>query len=78
MVKEIKWCDSMDEEMKEYKKTETWKLVNFPVGKYVFRVKWVYKKNNRVEGRIQKHKEWLLVKGYKKNMEEIIMKPFLF
>lgn len=32
-VKEIKWCDAMDEEMQAIEKNETWELVNLPTGK---------------------------------------------
>jgi hypothetical protein len=33
VVKEIKWCNAMDEEMKAIDKNETWELVNLPIQK---------------------------------------------
>jgi len=32
-VKEIKWSNAMDEEMKAIDKNETWELVNLPIQK---------------------------------------------
>ena len=55
----------MNEEIGAIEKSNTWELVDLPKGKEVIGVKWVYKTKNNVEGKIERHKERLVVKGYK-------------
>ena len=40
-------------------------MVDLPKGKEVIGVKWVYKTKSNVEGKIERHKARLVVKGYK-------------
>jgi len=42
-IKEKKWIEAMDEEMKAIERIKTWDLVELPKGKEVIGVKWVYK-----------------------------------
>eukprot|EP00253_Pinus_taeda_P016492 PITA_16492 len=64
-IKDKKWIESMDEEINAIERNNTWDLVELPKGKEVIGVKWVYKTKSNVEGKIERHKERLVVKGYK-------------
>eukprot|EP00253_Pinus_taeda_P012215 PITA_12215 len=55
----------MDEEMNAIERKKTWDLVELPKGKEFFGVKWVYKIKSNAEGKIERHKARLVVKGYK-------------
>lgn len=55
----------MNEEIGAIEKSKTWELVNLPEGKYAIGVKWVYKTKSNAEGKIDRHKARLVVKGYK-------------
>jgi len=64
-VKKEKWVLAMDEEMEEIEKNDTWELVNLLQGKEVIRVKWAYNTKRNVNGKIERQKARLVVKGYK-------------
>eukprot|EP00253_Pinus_taeda_P028449 PITA_28449 len=55
----------MNEEIGAIKRSKTWELVDLSEGKYAIGVKWVYKTKNNAEGKIDRHKARLVVKGYK-------------
>ena len=55
----------MKEEIGAIEKNDTWELVDVPQGKEVIGVKWVYKTKINAEGKIERHKSRLVVKGYK-------------
>eukprot|EP00253_Pinus_taeda_P022380 PITA_22380 len=55
----------MNEEIGAIEKSKTWELVDLPKGKDAIGVKWVYKTKGNVEGKIDRHKARLVVKGYK-------------
>ena len=65
VVKDKKWIDAMDEEKNAIEKNKKWELVDLPKGKVVIGVKWVYKTKRNAEGKIERHKARLVVKGYK-------------
>eukprot|EP00253_Pinus_taeda_P017862 PITA_17862 len=65
IVKEEKWVAAMEEEIKVIERNETWELVSLPKGKHVIGVKWVYKTKSNIDGKIERHKARLVVKGYK-------------
>lgn len=64
-IKDKKWIEAMDEEMNAIERNKTWDLVDLPKGKEVIGVKWVYKTKCNAEGKIERHKARLVVKGYK-------------
>eukprot|EP00253_Pinus_taeda_P020597 PITA_20597 len=64
-IKDKKWIEAMDEEINAIERNKTWDLVELPKGKEVIRVKWVYKTKSNAEGKIERHKARLVVKGYK-------------
>eukprot|EP00253_Pinus_taeda_P022423 PITA_22423 len=55
----------MDEEINAIERNKTCDLVELPKGKEVIGVKWVYKTKGNAEGKIERHKGRLVVKGYK-------------
>lgn len=65
VVKEEKWIATMDEEIGEIKKNDTWELVDLPKGKEVIGVKWIYKTKRIIDRKIEQNKARLVVKGYK-------------
>jgi hypothetical protein len=54
----------MVEEMEDLDKNEAWDLVEFPIGRYPIGNKWVFMTNLNVEGKVEKHKDRLVEKGY--------------
>ena len=64
-INDKKWIEAMDEEINAIERNKTWDLVELPKGKYLIGVKWVYKTKSNVEGKIERHKAILVVKGYK-------------
>ena len=65
-VKEKKWCKAMDEEIDAIEWSEIWELTILPSKKKVIGVEWVYKTKCNAEGKIDRHKARLVVKGYKR------------
>eukprot|EP00253_Pinus_taeda_P025062 PITA_25062 len=65
VLNEHKWIEAMNEEIGAIEKSKTWELVDLPEGKKAIGVKWVYKTKSNAEGKIDRHKERLVVKGYK-------------
>eukprot|EP00253_Pinus_taeda_P016228 PITA_16228 len=55
----------MDEEINAIERNKAWDLVELPKGKEVIGVQWVYKTKSNPEGKIERHKARLVVKGYK-------------
>eukprot|EP00253_Pinus_taeda_P019987 PITA_19987 len=66
-VKEEKWVAAMEEEIKAIERNDTWELVSLLKGKCVFGVKCIYNTKINIEGKIERNKERLVVKGYKQH-----------
>eukprot|EP00253_Pinus_taeda_P035853 PITA_35853 len=64
-IKDRKWIEAMNEEINAIERNKTWDLVELPKGKEVIGVKWIYKTKSNAEGKIERHKARLVVKGYK-------------
>ena len=64
-VKDKKWKDAMDEEIKAIEKNKTWELVEPPEGCKPIDVKWVYKKKMNAQGEVERYKARLVAKGYR-------------
>lgn len=58
------WKEAMVDEMTSLHKTEAWDLVELSVGRKPIGSKWVFKKKTNAEGKVEKHKAWLVAKGY--------------
>lgn len=64
----------MDEEKNAIEKNKIWELVDLPKGKEVIGVKWVYKTKSNVEGKIERHRPYLLSKATSSKKEETMRK----
>ena len=58
------WIAIMNEELAMIEKNQTLMLVNRPPHKKVIGVKWIFKTKLNADGKINKHKARLVVKGY--------------
>ena len=58
------WIAAMKEELAMIDKNQTWMLVDRPAHKKVIGVKWIFKTKLNADGKINKHKARLVVKGY--------------
>ncbi|KAG9440556.1 hypothetical protein H6P81_020721 [Aristolochia fimbriata] len=59
------WVEAMDKEIASIEKNDTWTLTTLPLGKKSIGVKWVYKTKYQSNGKIDKLKARLVVKGYR-------------
>lgn len=64
-VRDKKWKNAMDEEIKAIDRNNTWKLMELPEGCQPIGVKWVFKKKMNAQGEIERYKARLVAKGYK-------------
>jgi hypothetical protein len=62
--KHVNWLKSMNEELDQIEKNETWELVPRPANKNVIVSKWVYKNKMNEQGNIVRNKARLFCKGY--------------
>jgi hypothetical protein len=63
-IKDINWLESMNEELDQIEKNDTWELVPRPTNKNVIGSKWVYKNKMNEKGNIVRNKARLVCKGY--------------
>ena len=63
-IKDPKWIEAMEAEMKALETTQTWKLVELPSGKRTVGCKWVFSVKYDVTGKIERYKARLVAKGY--------------
>jgi hypothetical protein len=62
--KYVNWLKSMNEELDQIEKSNTWELVPRPVDKNVISTKWVFKNKMNEQGQIVRNKARLVCKGY--------------
>jgi hypothetical protein len=62
--KDVNWLKSMNEELDQIEKNDTWELVPRPTNKHVIGSKWVYKNKMNEKGNIVRNKARLVCKGY--------------
>jgi hypothetical protein len=62
--KDVNWLKSMNEELDQIEKNNTWELVPRPVDKNVIGSKWVFKNKMNEKGNIVRNKARLVCKGY--------------
>jgi hypothetical protein len=63
-IKSKDWIKSMNEELDQIEKNQTWELVPRPKDKNVIGTKWIFKKKLNENGKIIKNKAILVCKGY--------------
>ena len=68
-VKENCWRNAMQEEIYAIEKNNTRELTILCPGQRTIGVKWVYKIKHTTDGRIERYKARLVVKGYKQKYE---------
>src|SRR5713226_7336055 len=59
-----RWQASMKEEFNSLQKSNTWELVDLPLGRKLVQCKWVYKTKFSADGSPLKYKAILVAKGY--------------
>ena len=60
----LDWDAAMNEEYRSLLTNDTWDLVPLPKGRKLVRCKWVYKKKFRPYGKVDRHKDHLVAKGF--------------
>lgn len=68
-IKELKWQKAMDEEIAAIEKNNTWELTDLPKRHKSIGVKWVYQTKLNADGKVDKYKARLVVKGYRQEYE---------
>jgi hypothetical protein len=63
-IEDVNWLKSMNEELDQIKKNNTWELVPRPVDKNVIVSKWVFNNRMNEQGQTVKNKARLVCKGY--------------
>jgi hypothetical protein len=61
---DVNWLKSMNEELDQIEKNDTWKLIPRPANKNLIGSKWVYKLKMNEKGNIVRNKARLVCKGY--------------
>lgn len=56
---------AMNEDIKSIKKNDIWKLLTLPKGKQFIGVKCIFKVKKNAEGKVERFKARLVVKGYR-------------
>ena len=64
-MKDKRWRQAMEEEIKAIEKNNTWELSSLPKGHEAIGVKWVFKIKKNAKGEVERHKARLVAKGYK-------------
>nr|GEW73183.1 retrovirus-related Pol polyprotein from transposon TNT 1-94 [Tanacetum cinerariifolium] len=58
------WIEAMQEEHHQFDRLQVWELVDKPFGKYVIRLKWLWKNKKDEDQTVIRNKARLVVKGY--------------
>ena len=64
LVGDPRWKTAMKEEFSSLHKSNTWELVDLPLGRKLVQCKWVYKTKFSADGSPLKYKAILVAKGY--------------
>ncbi|KAM1221425.1 hypothetical protein ACFX2J_009089 [Malus domestica] len=58
------WRKAMFEELQALEENCTWNIVQLPPGKKAVGSRWVYKTKLKADGSIERHKAWLVARGF--------------
>ncbi|CAI7791597.1 unnamed protein product [Closterium sp. NIES-53] len=58
------WKKAMESELKSIEENDTWELVELPEGRKAITSKWLFKIKSDADGKIERYKSRLVVKGY--------------
>ena len=64
-MRDKRWRQAMEKEIKAIEKNNTWELSTLPMGHKAVGDKWVYKKKKNANGDVVRNKARLVAKGYK-------------
>ncbi|GJW76523.1 retrovirus-related pol polyprotein from transposon TNT 1-94 [Tanacetum coccineum] len=59
------WIESMQDELNQFKLLDVWELVECPIGRNIFAVKWIWKNKTDAENTVIRNKSRLVAKGYR-------------
>jgi hypothetical protein len=59
-----KWREAMLEELRALEKNKTWDFVKLPLGKKAVSCKWIFTMKQSPEGKVERYKAKLVVRGY--------------
>nr|GEW61995.1 putative ribonuclease H-like domain-containing protein [Tanacetum cinerariifolium] len=57
------WIEAMQEELHQFDRLQVWELVDKPFGKYVIRLKWLWKNKKDEDQIVVRNKARLVAKG---------------
>jgi len=63
-LKDPKWKEDMNEEIRSLQKNSTWEVVDLPIGKKSVECRWVFTIKHKMDGTIERFKARLVAKGY--------------
>ena len=63
-LKDVRWKEAMDEEMRALLQNNTWEIVTLPTGKKPVGCKWVYTLKCKSDGSLDRYKARLVARGY--------------
>ena len=63
-LRDPRWKEAMNEEMKSLQKNSTWEVGDLPEGKKPFGCRWVFTIKYKADGTIERYKAKLVAKGY--------------
>ena len=68
-MKNPKWIQALEEEMKALQENNTWPLVPLPEGKKTVGCKWVFTIKHKADGFVERYKVKLVAKGFTQTYE---------
>ena len=68
-MKDPKWKEAMNEEMRSLQKISTWEVVDLPIGKVSVGCRRVFTIKHKMDGTIERFKARLVAKGYTQTYE---------
>jgi hypothetical protein len=63
-IKDPRWKNAMNEEMKSLQRNATWEVIDLPTGKKHVGCRWIFSVKYKADGDIKRFKARLVVKGY--------------
>ena len=63
-MKNPKWIQAIEEEMKELQENNAWSLVPLPEGKKIVGCKWVFTIKHKADGSVERYKARFVAKGF--------------
>ncbi|GJT25845.1 retrovirus-related pol polyprotein from transposon TNT 1-94 [Tanacetum coccineum] len=58
------WIESMQDKLNRFKRLDVWELIEYPIGRNIIAVKWIWKNKTDAENTVIQNKSCLVAKGY--------------